>query len=639
VSDTIKEILTNLTSSEWIERTQAYNELLTLTSISDLTNLEREVQAKDNFVIDKSFIAHLELLSKRTNDIEKLSLIIKLILKYFTHSSKQISLEAKRILDQILTSPEVTRGVKIESIRQSWEILDLQSRIHLCKKIGQYKVVQLTPLILKSLADEKNEFLLLNSLTALMNISAGRGRREVQRLIKHDNPEISLLAIQVLGKIGNTFDVSSISPFLYSDNPEFVLKAVVAYAKLKGTRSPKKLQQIYLSTDDPEIKTTILQQLGRIDHKRAAHTLLSLYKKENNQQLRSKIEWALHNINNEILINSVILFFKLSSEKIKYKLITLCAEIYHPKCMRFLMKVIKNEKNDFLRLSAIESISTYQDDRVISLLESFVEDYNDPLSYYALSSLMRHLKSDFNLYLERFIDFNVPEKSMHHQLVLSILAEHAINEEISKKVYSYISSMLSSSSQNNIFLAIKATASFYTEDTIQKVLGVFQGHCTDNLRDQAAQTLVTILTNAPKNLDNLTQLIHSEEFMQILGGSTLQYDLVHEFFIQQRKLNFPAKKLLPLKNSITPYLSDLLEDQNLINGILNFLDCSDIILTSAQLDLLVEYYSFFTDSYEKNLTLEIIGRHHNEDYRNFLINNGLREKRYDTIRKYIGGLV
>jgi HEAT repeat protein len=523
----IGQVIKGLRSSNWKKHHKAFEALIHIRDEVDILYLFNQAdQKQDNNL--KGYILRLmdEILKEEAPGLSSVALYYLFL--FVDGESVKIKVESEEVILQFFNDPNLVRYLKIEAIRRCWKMLGVDKRYNLTRYIGMFKLTELVPNLLDNF--ESNDLKTVKlTITILKLMEDTRGNRYLKKILEGSKIQLHPFTLETLGKLGNFFDGYSLRPFLYSEEPETRKGAVFALVALQGRMIVRKLYRYYFENESYEIKQYVIYRMGKINHAKAVKALLKIWDREKHNETSLKLEWALHEISNKVKVPVMIKHFHRTNDQGKFRIVNYFSDTYDMRCYRLLLKIIEGKYNEFIKVSAMESIALYDRPKAVEILRRFAADNENPMSFYALSALFMHTVINREKLIVDFLNLRMPPNSLKHQLILSVIKgkEDAFNVA---EVVNYVHEMMYVDNLNLRFLAISAVKNVYTEEIFKDLVDIYINDPNEHVRDNAHKTVEMILLESPNFISYAPKLLNHPRIIAIFEEKDITQDLAQNIF-------------------------------------------------------------------------------------------------------------
>lgn len=478
MNEKLKEIVRLLESSQFTERSEGTDLLLTLRNPAEIMALHEFIEINDNYGLRLAF--HKLLFKLLRKDNEKIcGLALSILFQHATSDRKALAKDSENLIDEFLSSSNMFQYLKFLALKACWKNLGPNERYLATKKIGNFQLVEVLSLLIDNFRTNE-ERLLLISMEVFKRLGDKRANRFMRNILADGSSEALIIkALEVMSELGNYFDRKYFRKYLKSMSEAVKLAALEGLARNNLDGSLKIITDFYHEAKSEHSKLAVVEILSAHPSEKSILTLLKLWQEEELTQIEHKIEWALNEIESSQKLNAILSFYPQADEGMELKIIALLNEMQHSRCYDFFLDIIQKNKNEFLTMAAMEAVAHYDDPRTIPYLQPYLKDSTQMLHYYALASMVKHSMVDLTHVLEDTVAAKLSEDRHHHQLILNVLHEQPTIKSLNLYLQSYVLTMLTSSRRDNRYLAYSIVGRFCQEFELKGIFELFSRETND----------------------------------------------------------------------------------------------------------------------------------------------------------------
>jgi hypothetical protein len=646
--DELNDILDKLSSPVWSDRTKALKKLCEIKSQDDVLTLFKRVWREKDV---NHIFAMLQLIEVLLNEPKVESIGIGLFcLNYFRDFENiKIKAESIKLNDNFFESPVTYRYLKVASLKKCWELSSVAKRYHLTKIIGEHHFFELVPAVLSNF-EHQNRPLILLSIEVIKKLEDPRGIRFFKKISKEtEDEEILLACIIGLERIGSFFDGFFYRQYLNHSSRKIVLASISGMASLLQKYSIPYFKKLYLEANTVELKSEVIQKIGTVQHKKAGEFLISLYEVETDGDVLVKLEWALQALDKKFVVEPLIKLFINSTDQVRFRVLTFFGEIYHEDCYKLLRKVIQGGYNEFITISALDSIAVYDNEEAANHIEKLALNTESQVCYYALISLYHHDSYDHEGLVTKFINLKADLSHSGHQIILNIIRSKKLSFSRKKTIEKYLEGVLTSKASNNTFLAIECSAKVFNEEIFKRLF--FISHQTKNkfIEKSCIESLIKILGKEPLMMKVNPEVLVDERILARFNPSKMKKEFLFSLLSVIDDVGW--KHYVPFTSKFGSYVSENVktylrswESVEELSQMLKFLNRIGYKGSLETIEYLVDEVYHLCDPDNQFLILNLVSNYNNPDYLDFILNESLKDKKfgevgYELVQHYIDGLV
>lgn len=632
----------------WSDRTEALKELCEIRSQDEVLTLFKRIWREKDV---NHIFSMLQLIEVLLDEPKVESIAVGLFcLNYFREFENiKIKAESIKLTNNFFESPVTYRYLKVASLKKCWELSSVVKRFHLTKIIGENHFFELVPAVLSNF-EHKNRPLILLSIEVIKKLEDPRGIRFFKKISKEtEDEEILLACIIGLERIGSFFDGFFFRQYLDHKDRKIVLSAINGMASLLQQFSIPYFKKLYLLANTVELKSEVIQQIGTVQHKKAGEFLIGLYEKETDGDVLVKLEWALQSLDKKYVVEPLIKLFINSTDQIRFRVLTFFGEIYHEDCYKLLRKVIQGGYNEFITISALDSIAVYDNQEAAKHIEKLALDTKSQTCYYALISLFHHDSYDHEGLVTKFINLGTDPAHSGHQIILNIIRNKKLSFSRRKTIEKYIEGVLSSKANNNTFLAIECSAKVFNEEIFKRLFLI--SHQTQNrfIEKSCVESLIKILGKNPLMMKVNPEVLVDKRILEKFNPSKMKKDFLFSLLAVIDDVGWDH--YIPFTNKFGSYVSENVrtylrswESVEELSQMLKFLSRIGHKGSLETIDYLVDEVYQLCNLDNQFLILNLVSNYNNPAFLDFMLNESLKNKAfgdvgYELVQHYIDGLV
>lgn len=583
------------------------------------------------------------------NSVESIGVGLYCLNYFRDFENIKIKAESIKLTDNFFESPVTYRYLKVASLKKCWELSSVTKRFHLSKIIGENHFFELVPAVLSNF-EHKNRPLILLSIEVIKKLEDPRGIRFFKKISKETEDEEILLACVIgLERIGSFFDGFFFRQYLGHPNRKIVLAAIDGMASLLQQFSIPYFKKLYLEANTVELKSEVIHQLGTVQHKKAGEFLIGLYEQETDADVLVKLEWALQALDKKYVVEPLINLFVKSTDQVRFRVLTFFGEIYHEDCYKLLRKVIAGGYNEFITISALDSIAVYDNTEAALQIEKLALNTESHICYYALISLFHHDSYDHEGLVTKFINLKTDPTHSGHQIILNIIRSKKLTFERKKTIEKYIEGILSSKASNNTFLAIECSAIVFNEEIFRRLFLVSHQSKNKFIEKACVETLIKILGKEPSMMKVNPEVLVDERVLSRFNPSKMKKEFLFSLLSVIDDVGW--KHYLPFTSRFGSYVSENVktylrswESVEELSQMLKFLNRIGYKGSLETIEYLVDEVYHLCDPNNQFLILNLVSNYNNPDYLDFILNESLKDKKfgevgYELVQHYVDGLV
>jgi HEAT repeat protein len=514
-------------SADWTSRSMAQEELSNIDNSKALFELFNFAQDSDD---DGNRLLLLEVIEKKidSRDIDLAAAILYCLNSFAYSENINIKTKAKELLDYFFYDPDRLQYLKVMAVRRCWKSLELNRRQVITTLIGEYKLQEVTPLILENFGSDDTE-LLISTVITLSQVEDTRGNPFLKELLRRDMPEVILPTIKALGNLGNFFDFIQVKEFLYHKDQEIQIEAIWSLTKIMGHFSVFFLINKFKQTGDKRIMVEIIERLGKIGNRSAIKFLSRVFSEAEDPEISLRVEWAFHDCDFDNLIPHLRKTFRRSDDLVRFKILNFFGEIFDKRCYELMCEVIDGDYPFALKASAIDSIISYDSPKTVEILKPYLLKPSEPLAYYSLVSILGHSEINNSGILSYFLELKVPIDSIMHGVVLSYIAEKRPNETSNKLLKKYLLKLSREGQSNTRYLAIRAISIIYDEELFSNLIDQLKNEEDLYIKKGLAASIIKIIVKTPDYLDLDPDILNQPDVLNGFKSEKLKEALIVKF--------------------------------------------------------------------------------------------------------------
>ncbi len=491
-----RQIIDLLESTQFSDRSKGTERLRTVQRVEDLRSLYEGIEERENDGLRQVFMGHLAGLITK-DDLDACAFSLGILFRYSTFEKKNIQQESEGLIDDFLENPGVYQHLKTLSLRKCWKTLSEKERVNATRKIGNFRMVELLSLLLDNF-QSKDEHLLVLTMEIMKRTMDRRANRFMRQILaRGENPVLIRKSLEVLSVLGFFMDRKIFLSFLKHPSVEIQLAALEGLFELKRDKALPDVRRFFSEHKETAVRNRIVTILGKHPTRRSIRTLLELWQDEDISIVQHNIEWLLYEIEHPEKLDTILDFFPQATDAIELKIIVLLNEMQGPRLYEFYLSVIKQNKNPFLTMAAMEAVAFYDDIRTLPFLEPFLKDVTNLLHYYALASYVKHSQIDLTAVLEEVVALKIPHDRHHHQLILNVLLEQSSMKSLSKFLQVYVHFMLTSELTDNRYLSYAVVGKFHQEFELPGIFDLLRKEKNQFVIREAYQVFGDIFSFSP----------------------------------------------------------------------------------------------------------------------------------------------
>jgi len=644
----VNEILIGLSSTDWAERTDSLQKLTELRDREEVLFLFKRIWRDKDTAHVFAFLQLMENLLEE-KDVCLVGLSLFCLSHFREYENIKVKAESNKLLGNFLESPTIYRFVKVAAFRNCWEIAPMGIKEFLTKTIGERNYFELVPLILTNFQHLNRELITL-TIGVIKKLEDPRGVRFLKEIARETEDLLIInLCLDGLERIGNFFDGFFYKQYLEHDDKKIRQTAIKGIASLLQQYSLSYLRKTYLNCASLDTKLDVINSVGKVQHKRAGTFLISLYEQEKDEELITKLEWALQSLDKRLVVDPLIELFTKSSDKIRFRILTFFGEIYHEKCFRLLKNVINGNYNEFITVSALDSIAIYDNMEMAKDIEKIALSPENPLSYYALISLYHHDSYDHEGLITKFINLDTDLEHPGHQILLNVIRGKKISKQNRKRLENYVEKTLSSEVSNNAYLAIECAATIFNKAIFKRL--IYISHQTKNkfIAKTCVETLIKILGRDPNMLEASPDILLDDRILEHFNPVRMKRDFLFTLLRIIEDVGWDHYK--PFVDKFGRYIAenvktylvswDTIEELSMMLELLNRVDFE---ASYEIVEYLVEDIYHHSNASNQFLILNIVTEFNHPDFLDFVINESLKGQKfgdvgYDLVQRFVDGIV
>ncbi len=598
-SDLIK-ILKELNSPNWHIRLPAAGKLKGIDRAEDCLSIYEIIEKEDDSSLRFHFLQALDdYMLKQNGELEGAALFC--LVNYSQSDNKKIKARSIKLIESFIHSPDVIRYQKLSAVRMAWDLLTLGKRKYLTEIILTNKLTELVPLILVNFNSNDSD-LIRKTIDGLRTFGDSRGNQFIKLCLNAGDKELRISAVKALGQLGGLFDYKSIKPCLIDEDSLIQIAAVSAYGKLLGRFAYKSLVNLFRTTDKVIVKKEILNHLGKQRSKKSLEFLVELYLVESNSNISLYCEWALYESHYRSKVEYILKKYRSSDLAGQYKLLGFLEGIYSTSLVPFYVEVIKLSDDSLLVMTAIDSLSNYNDKVTIEVLMNTLANFKGEYSSYAFLSLLKIKRFDASGLIEKYIENKMEPTHSGHEVVLKALK--SFYSKISKVnlVEEYLFDIISSGKLNQKVLALEVAHFFKGERVYSAIVKLLENTKNEVLLQATYKALVKIISLEPDLLDHGVEYFNDSGFSEVFLSKKSGPDIVRKIGVclHQKPLDFAIHFLyLHGRNLSGEFIKNILlfKDGDHVDFYLSYMEKHSIALSRKQVQLLQnEFYDNSTNA-------------------------------------------
>lgn len=488
--------IADLSSPHHSRREQAVKELY---SCRDIKVLE-ELFAQKRSDLEIIFI---NLLNDILNELQpKLGpWALKQLLSFIQKDRTTISKYAIDYLDGYFSNSEIYNHYKSYLIINVWKGLTDYHKLVITRLIRKNKFTSHSNLLTENFSSKDDE-LILQTIRAFRELNDHRGNSSIKDLLRSKNNEHVREAIATIGVTGNIFDSLALRPLLKSSDDTLLRECTVSYRKLLKNLAYYDLKDVYLHNKSTNVKLETLRQISKLNSKTALHFLLKTLLTESDHYLKLEITQAIVRFEIPAKDLKIIAFLKKLSLAQRRHSLNLLETEYSLPVKNYLISIVNHSSDTTERVLALELLSNFEDEKIISFLEKICESDDKYLALSAYDTLVKiHFKQS-----SQSVTLPPPHavelESEQHTIYTKYLFKIGKMAESREDLGPYLLGLLQSFNVDVFFGALAAFRFHHNKDTILKFIEYYREHSRPEMKEHLIGTLRSILYSSSPFLDD-----------------------------------------------------------------------------------------------------------------------------------------
>lgn len=539
----------DLKSTDWLIRNKALDVLSKIDDADVLVSVFWEIEGRR----EESSVVYFFPVCDRLmlNEDPELCGVALFCLLYWLPRYKRLQFKCKNSIKNFLDSSSQYRYVKVLALRQAFLMLTQKNRDYVTKLIGQYKFVELAPLLMINFKSPNRDLVLL-TIKIFDVLEDPRANRYLRKFIYSKDRDLAINSMEVLGRLGDFFDTFYFIPILLKSKEDDLMyfSTIKALTRLNGNYSLYFLKRYLQSVTNIELKKKAIWLFEHLNSIAARKFLIEEYVNEEDDDISFVFEMALREISQRKLIDLFIEKFYKVDELKKLKILQYLSDVQDMKVLKLMQEVAMGNYDDMLVMTASDCLPSFNEPSSVSILQSQLVNIEKNTSYYSLLSLLAHDFSGKREYVSAFIERLRPDQALLHEALLTFFRERYLLTIDDPVVEQYILNMSFHERDNNRYLAVRAASKFHTQTVFKRLVDVLYGDDKDFIKIEAAFSLIKSFTVEPELLDIDPSVLNNELVVKYLSSDKIKSSLVRKSLLVISKGNISEYNLFLKKFSV-----------------------------------------------------------------------------------------